>query len=79
LRHRSDRIMNFSKARVLKNSKFIETYWKDIRCGDLIEVNTQFPFPPCDLVLLYSHTDDGICQITTANLDGETNLKVFLS
>lgn len=32
------------------------------------------PFP-CDLLLLYSQTDDNKCYITTANLDGETNLK----
>jgi phospholipid-translocating ATPase len=33
------------------------------------------PFP-CDLLLLYSQTEDNKCYITTANLDGETNLKV---
>ena len=32
------------------------------------------PFP-CDLLLLYSYTDENKCFITTANLDGETNLK----
>ena len=31
---------------------------------------------PCDLVLLSSSDRDGRCYITTANLDGETNLKV---
>jgi magnesium-transporting ATPase (P-type) len=33
------------------------------------------PFP-CDLLLIHSDTDDNKCYITTANLDGETNLKV---
>ena len=33
------------------------------------------PFP-CDLLLLYTEGDK--CYITTANLDGETNLKVNL-
>ena len=33
------------------------------------------PFP-CDLLLLHSDTQDNKCYITTANLDGETNLKV---
>lgn len=78
LRHFSDRKINFSKARVLKDGQFKETNWKDIKCGDLIEVNMEYPFPPCDIVLLYSQTDDGACQVTTANLDGETNLKVLL-
>ena len=31
---------------------------------------------PCDLILLYAETEDNTCHITTANLDGETNLKV---
>jgi magnesium-transporting ATPase (P-type) len=30
---------------------------------------------PCDMLLLYSKTESGICHIKTANLDGETNLK----
>ena len=33
---------------------------------------------PCDLVLLSSSNEEGQCHITTANLDGETNLKVRL-
>lgn len=31
---------------------------------------------PCDLVVLSSSDKDGDCNIMTANLDGETNLKV---
>ena len=48
------------------------------KCGDIIEVMADQPFP-CDLLLLYSQTEDNKCFITTANLDGETNLKVFIS
>ncbi len=32
---------------------------------------------PCDLVLLSSEDPEGNCHVTTANLDGETNLKVL--
>ena len=31
---------------------------------------------PCDLVVISSEDPEGTCYITTANLDGETNLKV---
>ena len=45
------------------------------KCGDIVQIETDQAFP-CDLLLLYAKTEDGICFITTANLDGETNLKV---
>lgn len=61
---------------MLKDGQFKKKKWKDIKCGDIVEVECQHQFP-CDLVLLYSDTEDGICQITTTNLDGETNLKVL--
>lgn len=32
---------------------------------------------PCDILLLYSKSDNDTCYIKTSNLDGETNLKVF--
>ena len=31
---------------------------------------------PCDLVVTSCEDAEGTCYITTANLDGETNLKV---
>ena len=31
---------------------------------------------PCDLVVMSCEDPEGTCYITTANLDGETNLKV---
>lgn len=38
-----------------------------------VKVNQGFP---CDLVMLSSYDPEGKCYVTTANLDGETNLKV---
>ena len=46
--------------------------------GDIVYVVDEHKFP-CDLVMLSSSNDDGRCNVTTANLDGETNLKVRLS
>lgn len=31
---------------------------------------------PCDMLLLHSNAENGMCCVTTANLDGESNLKI---
>ena len=43
--------------------------------GDIVRVAKNEIFP-ADLVLLSSDRLDGSCHVTTASLDGETNLKV---
>lgn len=74
LRYRADNIVNKAMVTVIRNG--IET---DIRCenivpGDLVKVPRDCDVP-CDIVLLKSSDENGKCFITTANLDGETNLK----
>jgi len=44
--------------------------------GDLVVVRNDGDVP-CDLVLLQSSKADRKCFVTTANLDGETNLKTI--
>ena len=46
--------------------------------GDVVRVNVNGHIP-CDMVLLSSEDPNGLCQIMTANLDGESNLKVRMS
>jgi phospholipid-translocating ATPase len=43
--------------------------------GDVVKTECEEEFA-CDMVLLSSSDEEGSCFITTANLDGETNLKV---
>lgn len=43
--------------------------------GDIVRVAKDETFP-ADLVLLSSDRAEGSCHVTTASLDGETNLKV---
>ena len=74
LRHKSDREVNNLPVRILRNGQFTQHKWEDIKCGDIVEVKSETQLP-CDLIVLFSDTDDGICFKTTANLDGETNLK----
>jgi phospholipid-translocating ATPase len=76
LRYRADNMVNLSLVSVIRNGEDLEIKCEDIRPGDLVNVSRDCDVP-CDLVVMKTSEKGGKCHITTANLDGETNLKTL--
>lgn len=62
---------------VIRNGVEVDIKCQDILQGDLVRSLRDCDVP-CDIVLLKSSDPNGKCHITTANLDGETNLKTLM-
>lgn len=69
-------MVNRAKVTVIRNGVEKKIRCENIIPGELVKLSMDCDVP-CDLVLLKS-SEDGKCFVTTANLDGETNLKTLL-
>ncbi|XP_033119823.1 probable phospholipid-transporting ATPase IF [Anneissia japonica] len=78
LRHQADFEVNNRPMRVIRDGSIVDVRSMDIRVGDIVRCKTNQEFP-CDMVVLSSENPEGECYVTTANLDGETNLKMHRS
>ena len=75
-RKNSDKSENNSSCEIYNPiSGFEKKKWRDIKLGDIIKVKNDSQFP-CDLLLLSTSDENGICYVETKSLDGETNLKL---
>ena len=74
-RYTLDKSINNKEAFVFKNDKFVSTFWKDIKVGDICFIKEGEVFPG-DTILIGSSDRSGLAFIETSSFDGETNLKI---
>ncbi|CAG7723622.1 unnamed protein product [Allacma fusca] len=75
LRHKADANVNNRPVCVVRDQKLMVIKARDVNVGDIVRLEGEDQVP-ADILVVGSSDEFLRCQITTANLDGETNLKM---
>ncbi|KAH7285550.1 hypothetical protein KP509_33G033100 [Ceratopteris richardii] len=73
-RYLVDKQANEKKVWILQNGVKTQIHAEDVHVGDIVWLRENEEVP-CDLVLLGTSDNQGICYVETSALDGETDLK----
>jgi phospholipid-translocating P-type ATPase (flippase) len=57
------------------SNSFVDTKWSRVKVGDIIRLQNR-DLVPADMAMISSSVENGLLYSMTANLDGETNLKL---
>nr|XP_033338389.1 probable phospholipid-transporting ATPase IF [Megalopta genalis]XP_033338398.1 probable phospholipid-transporting ATPase IF [Megalopta genalis] len=76
-RYIGDKRINRRRVNVMRRKCIQSIHCEEIVVGDLVKVSRDEDIP-CDLLLLHALEEDERCYVTTANLDGENNLKMLI-
>ena len=76
-RHKADNEENNRTTKVFDRSKklFNDVKWVDVKVGDIVRLKNR-EMVPADMLMIASSGENGLMYSMTANLDGETNLKL---